>query len=659
MAKRVEQIYDPFFVENFPHNRLSLAQQSTYKHGIDANNLYFLWSRQVGKSNLASYMAWNRMIDYKETSNNTIYAVLHPQANMIEERMLEDILLEPFGGGVIPKILDGFTLNSIYIKPPEWWWEDMEVAFANDPSLEEEWNNKMWLLFNEDDKEWYVKLFTQNIDQTSKKGAFIGKLFNGATVVCSAVNEFFANVFRGAKLQGVYGEEMGEYKKSPFDVITPALQSQDNSWTIFAGTPNGDKPQNWLYEQMVMVKQDENAEIFFENGVDYYISNIKTDLAPSAEDLMNENGNEIVTKQIHTKIVWSVGQIHKIFPYVYDGPNRFAKVQSQRKFPDKAYVKRDEYGTVQKDSDGYPIYVIEKDKPNPAGVIDEDQYGREYKMQFVSVASMVFPNFNINNHVIPFDSYDWDSVPFRMLGYDHGVGTTKITKTISGNTRSASCKAKIACFPVQGTDTYQYVIYDIEYIEEPTKEEIALCFLDAILSGMCIVADSSLWKRTIQGNDSDLMQIIKSNPELANDPRTRTNVALYKSYKMKFQDKYNNYNKYFKYNKMNIPGTNMQIEFRNPANPMEKGYKVMITDNCLHVIQFLSNHMYKIDSDGSKKPGNLRDDSFDAPTYPIDTFESPGNKKIRKDMRKFWESYSRVNSNMVYTPKKKKISIII
>ena len=682
MPKSLNQFYDPFFVDTFPYYPLSMAQQSTYERGKDASSLFLMWSRQVGKSNLSSYMAWDKMINYEYTTQKTKYLILHPQDNAIQSIMLDDILLEPFGGaGVVPDLLNDVNLNCVYIKPPEWWLDRQINIFENDRLAQEEilnaeienknkkikldigplqrqWQVNRWILKN--DKQIYVKLFIENLSRTRSQAHFNGRLFNGAQIVCLAANQYLHKAIRGSKLQGVYGEEMGEYGASPFDIITPALLSKDDSWSIFAGTPNGSKPMNWLYDKFKLVKYDPNCQVFFEKGVDYYISEVITELPPSAEDLMKETSNAIENIQIKTKTVWSIGEIEKIFPYVYDGSNRYAKIQAQRTDPQKAEVKRTDMLEVVRDDSGNPIYIISDLPKNPSGIIDNEKYEREYRVKFVSIDSLAFPEFNPDVHIIDHNSYNWDKHPLRILGYDHGVGTSKITKTVNGHVRSASTWSKIACFPIRGTNSYQYVIYDVGYLFEPTEQHIADLMYSALLEGMPVVAENVLWRNTIMGGQTDIMRIISSSERMKDDRRAWTNTGIFKCYKYpSFQNKYNAYNNYFKYTSFNLEDGDSTIELKNPLNPLESGYKVVMTDRCLELAQFFSSHMFVTDKDGNKKPDALRDDIFDGATYPIDTLENPQYKATKTNIIDYWSKHKSMKNNDVDLYRTRKAKIIV
>ena len=107
-------ILDPIFVENFPYYPLSDAQQSIFNQVAYADKAFLLISRQVGKSNLLSYIFWYRIINYGKVGES--YLTLSPKSGDVEKLMLADILTEAFGGAKLV-----YDLNSVYIKPPSSW----------------------------------------------------------------------------------------------------------------------------------------------------------------------------------------------------------------------------------------------------------------------------------------------------------------------------------------------------------------------------------------------------------------------------------------------------------------------------------------------------------------------------------------------------------
>lgn len=654
---------DPIFVSNFPYHPLSPAQQSIFNHVINSDKAFLLIARQVGKSNLLSLIYWYRIINNGQVGES--YLTLSPKSGDVEKLMLADILTEAFGG---QKLV--FDLNNVYIKPPDKWlnpiMDDHEESIKNGAEGKTLWTTYIDNgLVKINGNDIFVKLFFKDISQTGggkRENYFSGVLFNGVNIFCLGATHTLSSQIRGKKIAGNYGEEMGEYPEEPFSALLPAVTSQ-KGWMMYAGTPNKNNPLNWLYEQYIEVKNSSNCEYFVENGVDFYKSTLERKIPNTQENILKGEPEFIVDG--YNTTVWAIGDIEKIFPYVYKGRERFTDIQLSRKYPHKVEYLKDENNNYLLDHQGklryqiVPDFELNKDGTFPLdppnnGLLNEEQYNREYRVQFTAGNYQAFPDFNEKINVISYEKLI-DSAYYRASntigGYDQGIADKSIIdiKGREGKS-SASCKAKVLCIKVPYTDQYQYVIYDVEYLSMPVASNIAQEWFELLDNNIPIVAENALWSTPIMGGIKPFNQIINSDSNLQHDRRAYTNVGIFKCFKRQWQDKFNDMNLWFRSTEFKPKDRTNNVRYINPVNPLETGRKLFITDNCRELIKYFNEMTLEFNSnDNSRKPSKMREDQFDAATYPIDMLEY--REAIRKNIEKFW-TYSNSWVNNTTTSQK-------
>jgi len=614
---------EPIFVDNVPAFEPSVAQKALIKASEGVNVVFVLWTRQVGKSNTLSDIFWHRLIN--ESEKGQLYLTMSPTEGDIGDLMLGDILLEAFGGK--DAIYD---INAIYITPPKKWRKRVEIEFKADPTLYDYYIDNKWFLYH-DDKE-YVKLFIDDISNSGngKKSQlhYTGKLFTGADIMCVAANHNLNKTVRGRKIKGVYGEEMGEYKNDPFGPILPAVLGQDG-WMIYAGTPNETNPMNWVWEKYEEVVSSPYCEKKLAYGIVWYKSTVTNEIPLDFNDILNnESDSEMVITQT---TLWSIGDLETIFPYVYKGNEKFARVQAQRKFPHKAIVKRDNFGKILYNDNKQPVFDIIVTQPNPTGLLTEEKYNREYRVRFDAGAYKAFPEFNKELNIIDGSKFNPEGY-LCVAGYDHGVKDEKVTGTTASGKVSASCYVEIACIPVGITGEFQYVIYKAEYLPDPTNTEIASTWHKLLLAGMPIIAENVLWRNTLKGTPSDLAQIISADEHLRQDIRSRR--GIFQCYKRTWQQKFADLNSWFTKNTFAPSKDSNPIKYFNPLNPLEQGKKLYITSDCLELIKYFDNQILVVDNKGQRSPKTMREDLYDAATYPLDMMEH--KPEIVKAIREYW-----------------------
>lgn len=649
---------DPIFCKRFPYHTLSDAQLAIYTHVRHADKSFLLISRQVGKSNLLSAIWWKRIIEDGKVGET--YITLSPRSGDVEKLMLNDILLEAFGGAKLVH-----DLNAIYIKPPTKW---LEPVMQEHEALEktDEQHKSLWSIYLKqgfikvEDDDIYVKLFFEDISQTGsgkRENYFSGVLFNGATILCLGATHTLSSQIRGKKFAGNYGEEMGEYPEEPFSALLPAITSQ-RGWMMYAGTPNKNNPLNWLYQQYEEVKNSPNCEKFTDCGVDFYKTKLERRIPNSQENILKGDPEFIVDG--YNTTVWCIGDIEKIFPFVHRGAERFTDVQLTRKYPHTVKYTKDTEGKYMLNAQGHIKYDIipdfelnpdgsfPMDPPNGAGNLTEEQYNREYRVQFMAGTAQAFPEFSYDNNVISYDALvnsHYFQSSNTVGGYDQGIANSTIIdiKGREGKS-SASCIAKVLCIKIPYTDQYQYVIYDVQYLANPVAPAIAHNWLEFLKANIPIVAENALWITTLQGGIKPFNQILNADRDLLNDKRSFTDRGIFKCFKRTWQNKFDDLNNWFKSTEFKPKGRTSSVKFINPIYPTIAGRKLYITDNCRELIKYFSELTLDLNTtDNSRKPGKMRSDQFDAATYPIDLIEY---KEInKKDIEKFWLHSSSWNGN--------------
>jgi hypothetical protein len=622
------KLIEPILIENIPVNKFSIAQEYTYQKCLDSNITFLMWSRQIGKSNLLSGTFWKRIIDTSKVGQ--LYITMSPTEGDVKDLMIDDILLEAFGGK--DTIYD---LNAIFITPPTEWWDYMSYSFQKDYGLYKYWQDNNWLIMSEGTP--YVKLFIRDLSNSGrgKKSQlhYTGKLFTGADILCVAANHNLNKTVRGRKIKGVYGEEMGEYPKDPFGAILPSVLKQ-NGWMMYAGTPNETNPLNWTYEKYTEVINSPYVEKERQYGIDFYTSAVALEVPISAEDLLDGSVGEQQT--VTQKTTWAIGDLENIFPYVYQGNISFANIQASRKNPHKVVYHLDSQNKPIKDAKGNLLFdIVPTGIPNPSGLLTDEQYEREFRVRFNAGDVTVFKDFSDEINVIDHTLFK----PERyncIAGYDHGTADENDLANIKQEGRiSASAYAKVACIPIMGTDEYQYVIYDGGYISDPTLTDISSTWHNLLLEGMPIIAENALWKKTIKGVKSDFMEILESNKYLLQDPRSYTGRGIFKCHKRVAQKKIPDLNKWFREDKFLPHGRINPTKYIHPVDITKTGRKIFITSNCQDLIRFFKTCTLVVNKKGEKVEKKIRNDIYDAATYVIDFMEY--RKDLTRDIKKYWE----------------------
>lgn len=653
MAKTQQEEVEKIYIDKFPKYDPSAAQIALHSMAADSDETFIFWSRQVGKSNGCSWIFWDKLIN--NSYNGELYVVLSPSESEIYEFLVNDILIEAFGGkGVV------YDINAVYIPAPKKWLKIMGRFWAETPGAFEQWLLKGWIT---EDRKW-VRLFRESLSITGKDSTGVGggkkkqqhyegKLFTGASILLVACTHHLDNILRGRKISGVYGEEVGQWPKNPFGVIMPSLLRQ-GGWLMVAGTPNGTDPHNWVYTEFVKpIRNSPYHKHVQKAGVDWYKNVTEKEATLKMEDvkrgLMPEEKNgKIVTR---TQIL-SIGDIEKVFPYVYEGTQVFDEVQMSRRFPHKVVPKRDPYGQVIIDEDNrlevksdegtrvfeyykYDVVPIEGQQNRPGATLTEDKYNREYRMDFNAGSGIIFYNWNRDINVIPQEDFNPDLYN-SIAGYDHGIWRKQVQDTKEERRASASAWAKVAVVP-HGNE-FQYVVWDCGYIDEPTASNIAdIWHNDLLLNGIPIVAENALWKTGILEGGKAIGEIINANDALKADYRGRPGVGIFKCRKRTENDKFNDINVWLMQQSIKSPMSSTTGHFRHPSSPSKLGRKLMVTSNCVEFISLLEDWSYQVTAEGYKKPKTVRNDIFDTVTYPIDYFEKfPEN---RQKIQSYWMNH--------------------
>ncbi len=632
---------EPVYIDNIPFRDLSIAQQATYQAASKVNTLFLMWSRQIGKSNLLSYIFWDRVIN--TSKRGELYLTMSPREGDIKSLMIDDILLEAFGGKD-----HVYDINAVYIIPPHDWWLDMQNAFQKDASLLDYWKNNNWLRENND--QIYVKLMIEDLSNSGngKKSQlhFGGTLFTGADILCVAANHNLNKTVRGRKIKGVYGEEMGEYTNDPFGPILPSVLGQDG-WMIYAGTPNESNPFNWVYEKYNEVVNSPYCLHKFKFGVDFYKSTVESDIPASMEDILEADKNgEIASDTITQITLWCIADIEKIFPYVYKGNVKFARVQAQRKNPHKVIYEKNALGQHVYDADkNLKFTIVATGIPNPTGLLDDEKYQREYRVKFSAGQYTAFSEFSREINVIDSTKFNPDNY-FSIAGYDHGIKDEKITGVTADGKVSASCWAKIACIPVPQTQNFQYVIYEVGYITDPTAHQIATKWHELLLDGTPIISENALWRSTIKGAEKAFNQILNSHPYLKEDYRAHTGRGIFQCFKRGWGEKFSDLNSWFREDSFVPYGRTARVPYIHPIDSQKKGRKLFITSDCIELINYFASQIIVLDSQNQYAPKKMRDDLYDAATYAIDVMEyKPATVKAIQEYwakNKNWPRYDQV-----------------
>jgi hypothetical protein len=645
MVQRKKSLIENFFVSKFPNFEPSIAQRALHHQAMISDTLLVLMSRQVGKTKGCSWIFWDKVINHTQTDSDLYLAVSASEGD-IKSFMLNQVFLDAFDININSEEI---IINNVYIATPEWWIKKQSKIWASRPDILQTWIEEG--LITPDKK--FVKLFKDDISVKGKTQHYEGVLFNGAKIMCIACSTHFQNAVRGRRIHGVYGEEIGQWAMNILsETIEPSILS-NNGWQIFTGTPNGKNPQNWMYHDLyVPVVKASSTKTSFKAGIDWYVNEIKKEATLTAEEVMELSEDDsigLTSKRFSTRReVVAVGDIEKLFPYVYKGSQKFDMIQNGRQVPHKVKFLTDENNKPVEDEQSYIVNkrgdivfkyykytIIPTDQKNAGARLNEDSYRKEYRMRFDSGTEAAFYAFNEEANVIPAEKFDPSLYPMRIAGYDHG-SYDGIIVTKEDRKKSASAIAKVACIPVH--NTYQYIIYETHYLEEANKEDAAREWYAALLEGLPVVVDNALFNKRVVGGQTDFQQILTSVPEVIQD-RNRVHAfkTIFGSHKREELEKVNSLNKWFNQSQVEIQGSNGHAEFKNPTDLTKSGRKIMITSNCTELIEYLKMISYEVYG-SKKKLKKARNDIWDATTYAIDFVEFDKQKNMEK-IKYYWQNH--------------------
>lgn len=651
--------YSPVFIDSFPNYDLAPAQIALYnaakwrkydKYGNIINKplvdeLFLFICRQTMKSKTCSTIWWDRIF---HAENEDLFIASAPLEKDVYDILISDIFLEAFGGS--KEVED---LNDIYIKAPEEFENKMKEKWSKDALLYKKWfenkaNPIQWAVNlkekPEDEDNIYFKLFIEDL-KGANNASYKGRVFNGAKILCVSAGFTFGDKIRGKKIKGVYGEEISQYPKNPFGILMPAIISQ-GGWVMFAGTPP-EEDGHWVQEEVWNKIQDsKNVKYSKQLGLEWNYAIRKEEVPPSYDELMMG----IEKKYAKRTQLNCIGKLEDLFPFVYNGPQRFAEVQACREFPARIVPRLNSFGkpildedTILKDGKGNILfkgfykYDIELSTEKNPGIplFSEEQYQREYQMNFGMGDEKAFPTFTDSNII---KQEDFKPEYFHTIsGYDHGAYEGKIIGITKGGGKSASVWVKVAVNVVNGAK--QYIIYDEHFIEDPTEINVNHEWQGLLNEGCPIVYDRAI-DNTHGGTNSVKNTILKADRSIIKGKRFQT--GFYSGLKTHGErDKINRYKSYFKQHIDKKSGA----KFQHPMIFGEDGYKLYITDNCKNLIEWFSKQAWVVTSKKGvskelqvRELKKFRDDAWDAVTYAIDTLENDYNNAFKNALR-FWKVY--------------------
>lgn len=579
-------------------------------------------SRQVGKSNVASTLVFTRIIE--ESRDGFDYLVMGPIEKTINELFIGNVIIEAFGG---KEVVPNQDINCVWIPTPKKYKANFkeqkttlnklmssDLAFVTDLCEYEKWVQAGLL---SEDLQW-VKLFHEDLKPGGRgKGEdYQGKLFTGARMTfASSNNPNLDAIIRGRQFNGVWVDEIGETKIDIRSIYTAGVNTK-SGWVLYTGTPPN-KPKNpWVYTTVINpVINNPNISKKRYMGVDFYNFS-RNSIDPDTGEKYNFNS------------YLAIGKLENVWQYVYQGKKRLIDANRTRPVSYMPKYLLDEQGdkipeetgcyTVggEKIVVGYQFEMI-PDTDNGVTTGDEEAYQREYQVAFDNVADKVFNGFSINN-VIARKDFNPSNYKIHVLGFDYGSKDRTGDTTLKNRSSTAWCKVAV----VPDGDAFQYIIYDCQYINKPNELEIANCWNQNLKDGLLIVADSALWSEVVFAGSNVYSTFTNALPELKANRLSRTNEGVFKCFKWNSNTKKaEKFNEYFAQSHIT-----KQRPYFNISKPLEPGRKIMVTDNCVELINFLITYGYKVkkivgtDISEQSLP-EVGDDLYDAMTYAVDFIE--------------------------------------
>jgi hypothetical protein len=652
--------YKAIFYDSFASN-YSFAQKELSKLMYQSNFFITLSSRRTGKS----FVFASDMIDYglNWCGAGDQMLILGNSENNVLNLIVEGALLEPFGGKLYLS-----SVNQVYLRTDLDVVKksmDQKVRFWETASGQEElqtWLEEGWITSDLS----YVKLFigTGGLTNSGSKeqSRYEGMLFNGVRIkVAGGNNPNVGSILSGQAYRVVWLEEIGQLDKNIFGVFIPTVLDRTdefglpNGKVLVNGTPSRDESNTWFYTDFV-------KPLLKGKGIEYQ-EKLGLEIYTDTRDIKGTQVLGGYSVSFKKTSVLAIGDFENVFPYVFGGITTFNSVQAARhvptvgeafyaeKLPKQAVAQSEgEEPTVYTSS--YPERSLnlqtlryefkEKsfmhykydlvpaswadEKAGAGGEISFEDYSKEYRMQFNSMETKAFRKFVKANNVIPRDSFN----PFQynsVAGFDLGKGENvefDINKEIK---ESGTCWAKVAIVP--HADTYQYVIYETGYLPVPNNASIAKAFLELWEAGCPVIPDDSFF-RSLVGGGCEYDWFLHQQPEVREHRLFGYKKSIYPCYKRKRAavDKVKLFDDMFGKSRIG----NTEVEYTGFTD--KKGRQILITDNCVELIEYLTT--LKINRKTSQLE-KKRDDLYDAATYAIDFIEM---KVAMDNLRTFWDEWA-------------------
>jgi hypothetical protein len=629
----------------------------------DSNFFIALCSRRSGKSTLFAPEFLDYCLNICKKGDQTL--ILGNNENNIKNLIIDNALLEPFGGKeYINSINQVYLSTSLDIVKKSM---DIKVRFWETSLGQDEYQNWIKEGYITQDLE-YVKLLIQPLDNKTAGGKdqarYEGELFNGVKIkIAGGNNPNIGSILSGQAFRIAWLEEIGQLDKNIFGIFIPTvLDRKDefgipNGKVIVNGTPPRDETNTWFYKDYV-------EPYLVGKGVEYE-NRLGIDIYTDKRYIEGIDSYEGKSVSFTTVTSLCIGDFENIFPYIYGGLTTFNSVQSQRhipflgeafyeqKIPKKAITKVDnnnkhivfedyywdkeldlntlKYKFNKKYFNKYDYDIVEQDyilaREGSGGAIDFDQYSKEYRMQFNSLETKMFTNFN-QECIIRKDEFN-PYLYHSIAGYDFGKGQDVEFDVEKHIKESGTCYAKVALIPYG--NTYQYIVWETGFISVPSERSIADSWIKLWNEGCPVVADDTFFHAKVISNIVPYQIINHKCPDLSQHRLFGYNKSIYPCYKRKKGgvDKAKLFNDMIGNSRVN----NSDEQFIIP-NTDKKGRQIMFTDNCTHAINYFTNQKINRKTSQLEK---TRDDIYDAITYAIDFIEINVNSD---NLNEFWEEFN-------------------
>jgi hypothetical protein len=168
---------------------------------------------------------------------------------------------------------------------------------------------------------YYIKFYVDTIDWKNKDDIIMGTLFNGTQVIHLGGNTpSTQQLLRGGQVQLCACDELGEFTGSITGSVLPAVISGKGRM-IACGTPNSKGVLSTAIREALGVVTGSTSKQEEVSGLRLYT-------AKKESPVFNDLGEiEKIDSYTETTII---GELEKIYPYGYDGINKFNAAQSSR-----------------------------------------------------------------------------------------------------------------------------------------------------------------------------------------------------------------------------------------------------------------------------------------------------------------------------------------